>query len=69
MDGLWIPNTSAWLRPSMDFHFCGGRCLRVFWRGVKGLRHPLPYAWHKWGFYAFGVALIGFMYWPTTEAN
>jgi hypothetical protein len=48
---------------AMNFYF-RGRCLRVFWRGVKGVRHPLPYAFHKWGLYAFGAALVGFMYWP-----
>ena len=39
-----------------------GRCLRVFYRGWKC--PLLPYAFHKYGLYAFGMACIGFMFWP-----
>lgn len=37
--------------------------VRIFWRGI-GWRLWLPYAFHRWGFYAFGVWQIGFMVWP-----
>ena len=45
-----------------DFYF-GNICLRVFWRGAKGIRHPFPYVFHRWGFYGFGMLLVGFMLW------
>ena len=44
----------------------GKRCLRVF---LRGFRNPRPYAWHKYGFYAFGAGPIGFMYWPPNRAG
>jgi hypothetical protein len=40
------------------------KVLRVFWRGMATIKHPLPYYFHKWGFYGFGFGPIGFMYWP-----
>jgi hypothetical protein len=51
-----------------DFCFLG-RCLRVFWRGRAGFKYPLPYAFQKWGLYAFGAFLVGFMYWPKQAAE
>lgn len=49
--------------PMHDFHFRGA-CLRVVWLGWVGLKHPLPYAFHRWGFYGFGVGPVRFMFWP-----
>lgn len=45
----------------MNVHFAG-MCLRVFWR--KRSMFCGPYAFHNWGFYAFGVGPIGCMFWP-----
>jgi len=36
-----------------------GRCLRFFFK-----RWALPYGFHRWGLYAFGVGPFGFMFWP-----
>ena len=44
-----------------------GRCLRVFYRGWRCSQWP--YAFHRWGFYGFGVACIGFIFWPKREAK
>jgi hypothetical protein len=45
-----------------DFYL-GTCCLRVFYRGW---RHPLPYCFHRWGFYGFGAGPIGCMLWLKT---
>lgn len=59
IDGGWM----------QDLHFFGG-CLRVFWRWpLRRLRNNLPYAFHDFGLYAFGVGPMGFMFWPPRPAE
>ena len=44
-----------------------GAYLRVFYRPWH---FPWrPYAFHKWGFYGFGVGPVGFMFWPPQKSE